>query len=141
MKNNYLLILAVFLFVNSCKKSESQIEFDYDIIGKWKLTESFAESGDEPGTWKPSTDNKTIEFIKNGKIIVENGSLCFGAAEIEKAEGTFDIVATNDIQAKNATYILTVSGCDPTIAMFDSGRLMILYTCIDGCGEKFERLR
>lgn len=141
MRNNYLLFFAILFFVNSCTKTEGQLEIDNDIIGKWKLTESFAESGDEPGTWLPSENNKTIEFTKNGKIIVQNGSLCFGAMQTDKAEGTFEIVATNGIQTKNVTYILTVSGCDPTVAMFENGRLMILFTCINGCGEKFERIR
>ena len=69
MKQTLLLTVVIF-FIIGCEKSK-QVE-NNSLVGKWKLTESYADPGDGSGTWQPADAAHPgyLEFKTDGTVII-----------------------------------------------------------------------
>lgn len=141
----YQSIIAVFLLLLavSCKKDQASEENIDSIIGKWKLIETYADPGDGSGRWNTVKSNKTLEFKNNGQIKVDNGSFAFGLFPGEKDESTYVLEPYTGVQTMEAhRYILKIQKLEHhPMVMFENGKLKIEYFCIEGCGERYEKIK
>ena len=104
-----------------------------DLVGKWKLIEVYSDPGDGSGTYNPVESDKTVEFKNNGRFI-SNGKMCY--IEIEPTEGSKGSYSIED-------NTLTPDNCEMEFNLpfeLNGNKLTISYFCIEGCGEKYEKV-
>lgn len=118
----------------SCNNDDDSFpENNSPLIGNWKLTAIYIDPGDGTGDFETVTSAKKVSFYADGRI-TSSGSLC----EISNASET----------ATSGTYSLT----DGTITIPDcanpnystsfeliDGHVIISYSCIEGCKEKYTK--
>ncbi|MDB5204946.1 MAG: hypothetical protein JWR72_21 [Flavisolibacter sp.] len=119
------LLVVTILF--GCAKEETTQTTQNDIVGKWLRVEEFVTAG-TGGTWVQTNDVPpvTVEFTSSGKVI-SNHTLYSGYTGYRKM-GTDSIEITNP---GGSSRINKYS--------FENGKLTILYTCREGCGDRFTR--
>lgn len=138
----HILLLITILFI-SCTSNESQTIEDIELIGKWKLIEQLADPGDGSGTFQPIVSERTIAFLKDGTVEI-NGELCFMSSEVgDKETGYYKLITDFDAQYDGE---ITPNICSSRSARvyFDlpaSGNLILWYQCIEGCGQKFMKIK
>jgi len=127
----YKVICLLCVLMMSCDSND--VEPENDLVGKWKLIEVYSDPGDGSGTYNPVDSDKTIEFKNNGRF-VSNGNICqFEIQPIEGSKGSYSIDDNT----------LSPDDCDFNTGLpfeFDGNKLIISYFCIEGCGEKYERV-
>jgi hypothetical protein len=147
-KINYLFAIAFIFLVISCKKDESKSDVN-ELLGKWKLVQIYADPGDGSGTWRTIESNKTREFKANGEMIVTNGAICLGFGSKDKEIATYELQPyigdhLDDPTTENKKtdrYNLMIKDCGSAIITFENGHLKILFFCIEGCGELYEKIK
>ena len=138
MKNVLIFILSILLF--NCTSDDKEPEFiDSPIVGKWKIIEQLIDPGDGSGAFESITNNRTIEFFNNGKVVI-NGVLCYLSTEIKSNNsGTFN-------EEKGSFYDgeIIPNNCEFDNARvfykYDDSNLIIWYRCYEACGQKFEKI-
>ena len=128
-----ILFSFITVFIISCDRNPENIESE--LVGKWILKEVLQDPGDGSGVYRPATSNKIIEFYASG-VITSNASLCNMSAETAYPEtGTYSL----------ADSTITAPACSQ---MFFNLRfrqvgsvLYIYYPCIEGCSEKYLKLK
>lgn len=149
MKKFIYLFAIAFIFLSiSCKKDESESDVN-QLLGKWKLVQIYADPGDGSGTWRTIESNKTREFKANGKMIVTNGATCLGFGSKDKKVATYELRPyigdhlddPNTENKKMDRYNLMIKDCGSAILTFENGHLKILFPCIEGCGELYEKVK
>ena len=127
----YRITLLLFVLMISCDSKE--IEPENDLVGKWRLIEVYADPGDGSGEYNPVTSDKTIEFKNNGQFL-SNGQMCH--VEIEPSAGSKGSYSIDD-------KTLTPDNCEFAVDLpfeFQGSLLIIHHFCIEGCGEKYEKV-
>ena len=140
------LFIALLVFISSCSSDDNKAkdEDESGVVGKWKLIEQLADPGDGSGTFQSIESERIITFFKNG-IVEINGVLCFMTSETgDKETGSYSLTSDN---AADTTYDGEIfpNTCSSSFSkvFFDlptSGNLILWYTCIEGCGQKFEKI-
>ena len=135
--NKFTIILMISLFGSiffSCKKNDS-IETT-TLVGKWKLTEIYLDPGDGTGKFVKVNGGKILEFSADGEVS-SNSSLCSMISNGFMDKSTYTIVENSD-----QISFLKIEKC-PTDYSFalQGNQLTIYYSCIEGCGERFMRIR
>lgn len=139
-----LLFTVVLVFIFSCTSDDSKPSEEKNLLGKWKLIEQLADPGDGSGTFLPIESNRTIEFFSDGTVQI-NGILCYMSSEVgDKESGTYNLITDSNTDAENVGVILP-NTCNSRSAKvyFDlplNGDLILWYLCIEGCGQKFEKI-
>lgn len=126
-----LIPMIIFILLISCDSKE--IEPQNDLVGKWRLIEVYADPGDGSGTFNPVSSSKTIEFKNNGRF-VSNGQMCY--IEIVPTDGS-----KGSYSFDNKT--LVPDNCEFEFELpfeLNGNELTISYFCIEGCGEKYEKV-
>jgi len=139
------ILLLITILVFSCTPNEGQPKENGDLVGKWKLIEQFADPGDGSGDFQPIISDRIIEFFNDGTVIV-NGELCFMESSTGgSSSGTYMITGS---ETADTTYdgeiIPERCSFDGVKVFFDltsNGNLILWYLCIEGCGQKFEKIK
>lgn len=140
-----ILLFLVLIYLNqSCTSDEGKASRETQLTGKWKLIEQLLDPGDGSGTFRPVSSDRIIEFFSDGSVEV-NGILCFMSSEVgEKKNGTYilNLDANTDLQNDGE---ITPHSCSSRSAKvyFDlplDGSLIIWYTCIEPCAQKFKKI-
>ncbi|MCV9388186.1 hypothetical protein [Reichenbachiella ulvae] len=135
-----LSLSIVLVFLASCQQQEviHEENIDNPLVGKWKLIEQLADPGDGSGTFRATDKNLQIEFFEN-KTFKATRSMCSLANyEPQTTEGKVDLNLE----------VLYPEGCDNLYDdvefqiqyKMEDGQLLLYYFCIEGCGQKFEKL-
>ena len=129
-----LLLLALLI---SCTTNDNTIPDSHEILGKWKLVETFEDPGDGSGVFEPVESNQVIEFFKNGKFET-NGSSCYlGSQGDSSSSGHFNV-------SQNVIYFdgdCEFNNNPEVIFSIENSYLIIGWrSCIEGCYNKYEKL-
>lgn len=137
------MILIVTGIIFSCSKDNDDQNFTTpNLIGKWKLIETFEDPGDGSGIYKSIDSEKTIEFFNNGTFTI-NGPLCGLSTSVgENITGKVG----NSSYSENKI-LISNEECDPnnpTVEygiVFKNSDLIIYYSaCIEGCSHKYKKI-
>jgi hypothetical protein len=136
-----LLILFSLVLVNCTSNNKSPYGGNPELLGKWKLIEQLSDPGDGSGVFNPIDSNREMEFFSNGTVTV-NGILCYMSSEVgEQSSGSFSILENDDYYDGE----IIPNDCDysETKLYFkiEGSNLIIWYLCIEGCGQKFVKLK
>lgn len=136
----FSLVLAVTFTIlfYSCKKSDVTSTDPFELVGKWKLTELYADPGDGSGKFRKIESKKTIEFTKEGKVKSTNGDLCTISIESNASDDSHFTIK----EMYGGLSKIVVEKCKTEISFeIKSDELTLYYNCIEGCGEKFRRVK
>jgi len=121
-----LLIAALLVCLVACSNPSQRSNLKNNLLGKWQMTEQFIDIGDGNGKWQKEnpSDPSTLEFTEN-KII-------------RNARDTFSYI-WND----NASYYQLLKNGDSVSFTYEfhADTLQIKPPCIEGCGEKYIRIK
>jgi hypothetical protein len=119
----FILMAVMVLAVAGCKKNSS-VE-DGGLIGKWKLTESYADPGDGSGTWHMAdpSNPQYLEFRDDGRLI-------FSPA---------DMYDSDHYQVTSDSTMNFIRGSEsfPMRYHLSENMLSLFPPCIEGCGLKY----
>ena len=128
---NSLVALALLGLVINC--SEDPEVGDKTLVGRWELIEVLNDPGDGSGTFQPVESDKYIEFLLNGEIR-SNGNLCSSGGNIDNPSSGNYILPDS---------ILSIEDCPrpfgPTRFRIENGSLILSYSCIEPCEEKYNK--
>ncbi|MEP4534349.1 MAG: hypothetical protein ABJ004_14755 [Cyclobacteriaceae bacterium] len=125
-----LSLLLIGLF--SCEEDTEEKTDDTEIVGNWNLIQAYTDPGDGSGTFKAVDSSKKLVILSDGTF-TSNYSMCVMNAETdETGSGTYN-------QTDSLMYPV---GCDYKLwfYMTQSGHLEVHYPCIEGCGERYEKV-
>lgn len=139
----YLFIFTL-LILTGCSSDDNKPKDETGILGKWKLIEQYLDPGDGSGDFQSIESGRTIEFFSNGTVEI-NGELCFISSEVgDKETGTYMITGSNEADTTfDGEIIPNTCSSRSAKVYFDlplSGNLILWYQCIEGCGQKFEKI-
>jgi hypothetical protein len=119
------LVLLTLLF--SCAKEDPAPTNSNDIVGKWLRVEEYVNAGNG-GRWVPVTDTPpvTVQFTASGNFSSNHSP--YSKYTGYKKSGADSIELTNSV---GNSLINKYS--------IENGKLTILYTCREGCGDRFTR--
>ncbi len=123
--------LIVIIVISACSKNKNT---DTEAIGTWKLVEQLMDPGDGSGIFVAVESEKTITFLKKGKI-ESNGALCSIDGQNEtSSKGSYNV----------DDYTITIEDCfdgDQNSLTFNyeivDSYLILTFQCIEGCQQKF----
>src|SRR5688500_1823440 len=117
--------LMTILVVSSCQFSPGQSPA---IVGKWKMTHFYADIGDGKGTWQEADkqNTRTIEFKKNGEFIDSQ----------KDKTGKYALLDSTHVEIKDNSQSYKM-----TIVELGTDLLVVKANCIEGCGEKYVRIK
>lgn len=117
-----LMVLALSAFL-ACKKNSDDLRLG--LIGKWKLSEWYADPGDGSGTWQHAdpSNPQFLEFTASGKLIFSPSNVYL--ADHYKVTSDSTMIFSHGSESYNIRYMLGES-------------LLAIYPpCIEGCGDKY----
>ncbi|MBX2816965.1 MAG: hypothetical protein KTR24_13250 [Saprospiraceae bacterium] len=122
-------LLVLNLVIAGCGK-EAATE-DVGVVGVWELVEVLADPGDGSGTFQPAQSDRKMNF-RVDNVVESDVSFCRGT------------VTDPPFEANYSSSSLTIEpvGCAGSLPIrYElSGRdLIISYTCIEPCREKYRR--
>ncbi|MBT29558.1 MAG: hypothetical protein CMO01_07835 [Thalassobius sp.] len=130
---NTLLMIVIACMAFTCDENED-VELTAGIVGKWQLKEIYADPGDGSGKFNEVESDKTITFLANNTLST-NQSLC-------KLAGNPNGSSTGTYSLQDSTIIPT--DCDfeefKIYFVVENSYLILYYPCIEGCGEKYEKV-
>src|SRR5450432_1238437 len=109
----------------SCKKNTIPLPVNNGIVGKWKLTESYADPGNGSGTWHQADPSKPsyLTFHTDGSLATTPYNVY--NADHYKMTSDSTMIFYSGSDSSNIQYTLTHS------------LLSIYPPCIEGCGERY----
>ena len=130
MKTIFLNLLLLTITFVSCSKENNNETGENEIIGKWKLIQTYADPGDGSGNWMSVTENESYLLIFYANNTFErNGSL-------NDCSGTYSIV--------NTVLTLNCNNVESTYSYSIANKNLIIdgspFYCDESCAEKFERI-
>ncbi|WP_299311398.1 lipocalin family protein [uncultured Aquimarina sp.] len=132
MKKYMFLFLIPLLFVFSCSSDDDTI-VNPDLLGKWRLIEQLVDPGDGSGRFEPINSDLELEFFAAGVLQVSNGTLCSLNIDSEGSSTESYSIDENVINVD----------CDNAIGIsfeIKEGSLFLYFACIEGCGQKYQKL-
>jgi hypothetical protein len=124
----YKLLLLTVLFC-SCKlrSANNASQQESQLIGKWKMTQYYADIGDGKENWVEADKERTIEFKENGAFIDSEQA---NAGRYVLQDSIHIEIIPHD---KTKTYKMQ-------IIELNAKNLVLRANCIEGCGEKYVRV-
>ena len=142
MKNLFLILATIGIIYSCSNDDENQNVVDPQLIGKWKLIETFEDPGDGSGTYQSIESEKTIEFFNNGTFAI-SGSLC----QLSTSAGEITMGNVRNSNYSDNNILVSNEQCDPDNQSaeyrlsIDNSDLIISYTaCFEGCAQKYQKL-
>lgn len=129
-----LLFFITCIAFSACSNSEDVIPESTSIIGKWQLIETYADPGDGSGKFIAVKSNKTLNFSST-EVRTNEGSFCSNLST--------DTYSLSESEYEGTIYTLLKYGsCDMAYSYVIAGNtLTIYYNCIEGCGERYKRIK
>lgn len=143
MRQIIYIFLALLLF--NCSSEDKNNNEENQLIGKWQAEAHLLDPGDGSGEFKPVETQRIIEFFSDGTVKV-NGDLCFLTIDIGSQEsGTYQIISDDRADTTHDGEIIPDVNCNSgfNTIYFDltaNGKLIVWYSCIEPCGERFEKI-
>lgn len=127
---SFILLLCLGLFIITCKKDNSAT--DNTLTGKWKLTETYADPGDGSGKYMavPKTNTDYVIFNTNGALT--GTAFANDVSYVVKDSVTLAITSKNN-EVENYAYNIT----NGVLQMSPAGPNF----CIEGCGQRFSKVK
>ena len=130
-----VILYTLLSFVVSCANKDDYFDGSQgQLLSQWKLIAMYTDPGDGSGDFETVSSNKTVSFYSDD-VIASNGDLCImGTNTTDGSFGTFTIGTTNTITPNSCTF-------EPPFSMtfvIENSILLIYYTCIEACVEKYE---
>lgn len=134
--NNYgrlLMLVHVLLLSFSCNSDDDTVTQE-NLTGEWLLIEVLSDPGDGSGQFRTVESDKRISITDNGTYS-SNGDICsFSTLSGDPSEGSYQ-------EDDNGFFV----DCDspfpsPVRLNIDNGNLILTFTCIEPCQQKFRRL-
>ncbi len=133
----FILVFMSISILSACSDKDEEKNITNEVIGKWKLIETYADPGDGSGEYQGIDSEKTIEFFSNGTFVI-NGPLCsLSTITGEETSGEFNL---------EENVLVSNEGCEYDEFSeyrfgLEESYLIISWTaCIEGCAQKYERL-
>lgn len=124
------LLLFFILSICACKKP---IEHNNQLAGKWKRTQIWVNPGNG-GSWQP--DNSfppfTIEFTADGKFVSND--------YFYKDYNRYRMIDATTIEL-SSSIISTRPAVTIKVEFISNTEIRMTYTCIEGCGDVFVRIK
>ncbi|WP_136479871.1 hypothetical protein [Cognatitamlana onchidii] len=142
--NRIIIVFLSFILVNCSSGNNLSTDKNGELIGRWRLTAQLTDPGDGSGVFSAVKSDKVLEFFSDGEVKV-NGSMCYMTTNTNSEQtGTFELVSDSSNDA-NHDGIIKPDTCEfgSRNIYFDfplDGGLILWYTCIEACGEKYEKL-
>jgi hypothetical protein len=134
MKKLLLFFTTVVLIFSCSNDEDNQANNNTELTGNWKLIEVYMDPGDGSGDFQAVNSEKTLTFLADGSIS-SNGNLCHMA-------NTTNIASSGTYSLANGT--ITIPSCDDTTysTSFEiiGTNVILSYSCIEGCREKYEKI-
>ena len=128
----------------SCSNdNDKHISVNPELIGKWKLIETFEDPGDGSGVYESIDSEKTIEFFNNGTFTI-SGPLC-GLSTTIGQNTTGNINYSSEILI-NDNSLNSNEECEHNTSSkygfhIENSDLIIYWTaCVEGCALKYQKL-
>ena len=104
------------------------------LVGTWRLAEFYSDPGDGSGSYSAVESDKEI-VLRADSTWASNGNLCGITTEAGVPSAGFYSPAGSAMRVTNCDF--------PSIGGYSllSGRLTISYACIEGCGERYRKIR
>ena len=128
-----LLLLFVLTALSSCSSNTVEEFPDNPLVGTWQLVEMYSDPGDGSGSFMPVESGKTISFDNKGGFVCQ-GTMCYPSRESG---------GTSKGSYSDAEQTITPENCENPAELpyeLDGEHLIIHFLCIEGCGEKYERM-
>ena len=130
MRFHYFLLMLPLLA--GCDKDEPTPD---SILGTWKLTEVYVDPGNGSGTFQPTDYARTITFFPDSTYTTDLTICRFGGnVADEGGSGVYfpeERLIFPTTCRINAEYPYEVAG----------RRLTVTYSCIEGCAERYVKVR
>lgn len=125
MKISFIAILLSLLL--GCQKEE-----DATITQSWTLIEVLADPGDGSGTFHPTSYQKTVTFLVNGTFQSSQSMCQMGNTNGQPGTGRVD----------SGAHVLVPDECPDWSLQYEyeGDFLIITYSCIEACREKYKLL-
>ena len=129
-KITFIFLVFIGISFSSCSKDEIDTN---TIIGKWKLIEQLADSGNGSGVFEPINSDKTLTFLDDG-IVTTNSSLCNPYSEEQITDGTFSVKENQIITNCKNSNIASIG------FELKQGFLILNFTSNEGFSQKFKKI-
>ncbi|MCU7547545.1 lipocalin family protein [Chitinophagaceae bacterium LB-8] len=124
----YKLILLTVLLCSCKLRSVHHTSQPAQLVGKWKMTQYYADIGDGKGNWQEADQQRTIEFRKDGVFIDSE----------HKNAGRYVLLDSTNIKVVPED---TTKAYNVKIIELNDTSLVLRPNCIEGCGEKYIRIK
>lgn len=126
-----LFLIPIGLVLLACgKDKEPAAPTSAELAGEWVLTERLIDPGNGSGTFQAVSDTKIILFNAQGDYACSGSTCTVGASNIP-SHGTYDAdsfdIFPSDCTANHGYIKYTL----------EADTLIISYTCLEACAEKF----
>jgi len=130
-----VILYTLLSFVVSCANKDDYFDGSQgQLLSQWKLIAMYTDPGDGSGDFETVSSNKIISFYSDN-VILSNGDLCImGTNTTDGSFGTFTIGTTNTIMPSSCAAEQPFS----MTFVIENSILLIYYTCIEACVEKYE---
>ena len=133
-KCRLFIFLAFILLALGCNSDDDEGDLSQGITGQWILVEMLADPGDGSGTFMTVDSERTITFEEDGTYEA-NADICsFTSTDGNFTAGTYS----------EADDGFTIDCEGPFLAPLNlsivNGELIIAFTCIEPCLQKFRRV-
>ena len=133
-----ILFFSIIFSITSCNSDDTNKQ-DNNIIGTWKLIETYGSDGGNNPQWTLVNNGYMYTFNENGSFTSNRFSEC--------SEGNYSISANNltlDYSCSNFdTGIETTAGTFLEEYSFEGTNIILTptyLTCIEGCKFKFQKI-
>ena len=128
---SFTLLLFLGLFLITCKKDSSG-SFDNTLTGRWKLSETYADPGNGSGKYLPVSKTNTAYVIFNTDGTLNGTAFPNDVSYAVKDSVTLAITSKSN-EVENYAFKIT----NGVLQMSPAGPNF----CIEGCGQRFSKVR
>ncbi len=128
----YTWSIALLITTLACNSDDNDDE-PQGIIGEWLLIEMLADPGDGSGEYIPVDSSKRIILMEDGTYS-SNGDICAFSSELTNP-------TSGSYESTDNGYVIDCESPFPTPLRLslDNGYLIVAFSCIEPCLQKFER--
>ncbi|MGJ8592455.1 MAG: lipocalin family protein [Aquaticitalea sp.] len=134
MKTKFLIFAIVLAFFSCSDDDNIPPQAVPEVVGTWKLVGVYLDPGDGSGDFETVDSQKTVQFMTDGTV-TSNGSLCVSSAETDNP-----MSGTYSLEESTITSLECNDTTIPVTFELVNSQLIIHYTCIEPCKEKYDRI-
>ncbi len=136
------IILSLLTFSLLCCNSNDDSQKEaIELVGKWQLIEQLADPGDGSGIFVEINSDRIFEFFNDGTVIV-NGDLCYMSSEVsnQNSRNYIELIDNEYYDGEIIPNDCVLSEEERVLYLIEGNNLILIYPCIEGCGQKFSKI-